>query len=495
MNRDKMRVAVVGAGVAGTVAAVRLWQRLGDNVAITVYERNEHAGGRIWNMEFADAQIEAGNALLHSSGKYTMELMKLTGSKQNVFEPSENKDTTWAFWTDRGFAIHTRASTSAMATSILAYVGLGSARKTMESATAIAAGWERIYKLLENERAFATPQELLKTLGLYEMTQVSIKEHLAKLKINERMTFHVVEPMIHARYNQGVEISAFAGLIGFAGTGLAGGHPFAVEGGNWTVFDKALTEIGADLRTNTPVTTIEKWDADKAGSNPVASAPTANGTDAGGGAGADAGGAGGAGADAGATETTDANGRPRFVVTSADGKSESYDAVILATPFALADLAVSINGVPLDVAVHPYQEVQATFVAGKLDPSFFGASPDKRLPSMVFTSNAAKAPFKSIGIAAFSPAHESFVYKIHSANHEMTHDELNRIFSTIHDVRRFVWRGAYPVISPGIDHLPFELTPGLSYACALETAVGAADVEGVGGWNAAHLITSYLAGA
>jgi predicted NAD/FAD-binding protein len=446
----KARVAIVGAGAAGSVAAYRLWQKLGDDVAITVYERCEHVGGRAWDLQFAGTRIEVGGTLLHSSGKYTMELMKLTDSKEGTSGLSlDGKDETYAFWTDKGFPVLTHTSLVSMAAGILKYVGIGSARKVVSSATKMAAQWEHIYTLLADGQTFETPQEMLKTLGLYEPTRISLAEHLGKLGINERMTHHIVEPIVHNMYNQGAEIGALAGLVGLAGAGLAGGYLFAIEDGNWTVYDKTLRKIGVDLQVNAQVTRIEMW--------PI--------------------------------------GTPLFAVTTADGNAEGYDAVILAAPFALADLEIYMEGTPLNAAVYPYQEVQTTLVAGTLNPAFFGANPNKKMPSTVFTSDSAGAPFKSIGVTGYSPTYKSRIYKIFSAEHEMTEDELNSIFTTIHDTYRFVWRGAYPVISPGIDHLPFKLAPGLFYACAFETAAGAIEVESVGAWNTAELTAEYLTSA
>ncbi|MDR1082733.1 MAG: FAD-dependent oxidoreductase [Coriobacteriales bacterium] len=501
------KVAIVGAGAAGAMCAFRLWKKLPD-IDITVYERGEHVGGRTWDLTFAGTRIEVGGTLLHSSGKYTMDLMELTGSKEGTSGLSvDGKDETYAFWTDEGFPVLTHTSLASMAMNILKYVGIGSSRKVVSSATGMASKWERVYELLASGQTFDTPQELLKALNLYEPTQVSLKEHLNALGVNERMTHHIVEPIVHNMYNQGAEIGALAGLVGLAGAGLAGGYLFAIEDGNWTLYDKTLKKIGADVRVNTQVASIEVQSA--AGGGRETDATAAGASEAGGGAeagaaGARAGagtagpagaGAGNAAGPAGGGETgatAGANNKPRFTIRTTDGASESYDAVILAAPFALADLTISLDGTPFDTTVYPYQEVQTTLVVGTLNPSYFGANPQKKLPSTVFTSDSAKAPFKSIGVTGKSPTYDSRIYKIFSAEHEMTEEELNSIFSTIHDVHRFVWRGAYPVISPGIDHRPFELSPGLFYACAFETAAGAIEVESVAGYNTAELAAKYL---
>ncbi|MDR2586871.1 MAG: FAD-dependent oxidoreductase [Coriobacteriales bacterium] len=481
MSESKMRVAVVGAGAAGSAAAYRLWQKLGHAVSITVYERKEHVGGRAWDLQFAGTRIEVGGTLLHSSGRYTMELMEFTGSQAGGSGLSiDGKNETYAFWTGKGFVVTTRTSLQSMAANILRYVGLGSARRVVSSATGMASKWERVYDLLGSGQTFTTPQALLEELGLREATQLSLASYLGKLGANRRMTHDIVEPIIHNMYNQGAEIGALAGLVGLAGAGLAGGYLFAIEDGNWTIYDKTLAKIGADLRLNTQVTAIEMLSGSSAhgegdlnGDELGGAGETREGADAAGGVGA-----GGA--------------RTCCAVTTADGASEYYDAVILAAPLALADLELRANGAPLDATVYPYQEVQTTLVVGTLNPAFFGADPRKRLPSTVFTADSAGAPFKSIGVTGHSPTYDSRIYKIFSADHEMTDEELGRIFSTIHDVHRFVWRGAYPVISPDIDHLPFELAPGLFYACAFETAAGAIEVESVAGYNTANLLAQYL---
>ncbi|MBQ6586731.1 MAG: hypothetical protein IJH83_08015, partial [Coriobacteriales bacterium] len=114
------------------------------------------------------------------------------------------------------------------------------------------------------------------------------------------------------------------------------------------------------------------------------------------------------------------------------------------------------------------------------------------IPSTVFTAESANSPFKSIGVTGFSPDYDCRIYKIFSADHVMTDEELDQIFTKIHDKMVFVWRGADPIMTPAIEHLPFELTPGLFYACAFETAACAIQVEGVAGVNTARLAAKYL---
>jgi hypothetical protein len=151
-----------------------------------------------------------------------------------------------------------------------------------------------------------------------------------------------------------------------------------------------------------------------------------------------------------------------------------------------------VDGRPLDVPVHPYQQVHVALVAGELSAAYFGDRAG-RLPSHVFVSDDARAPFKSLGTTGYSTALSSRLYKFFSADHELTEADIGAAFTKVSDVLRFTWRGAYPVIAPGIKHVPFRLHPLLYYACAFETAAGAIEVEAVGGWNTAELLIQDLA--
>jgi prenylcysteine oxidase/farnesylcysteine lyase len=445
-----MRIAIIGGGAAGSGAAYRIWQRLGRLVQVTLYERNRHVGGRAWDLTFAGCHMEVGGVLHHSTGQITRELMDFTGAREGVPSLSvDGPDETYAFWTDKGFPICTKTSLVSMAAGILRHVGPASALKVTRAAIKMAEQYEGVYPLLKDHAPFRTPDELFAALNLVGPTKLTTEEYFRRLHINSRMTHDVVEAITHNMYNQGTEMNALASLVGLAGAGLAGGHLFVIEGGNWTLYDKMLAKTGAEVRVDTAVERIA------------------------------------------ATATPNAVYPYAFSVT-AGGVTEEYDAVILAAPPALADLVVEKDGGPFDLVAHPYQEVQTTLVVGDLNPAYFGQDPAKQLPSTMFTARSAPAPFKSIGTTGWSPEFDSRIYKIFSADHAMTETELNQIFRTIHAVHTQVWRGAYPVLTPGIKHLPFELSPGLYFANALETIAGSMEVETVGGTNAANLAVEYL---
>lgn len=449
MSDTQVKVAVIGAGSAGTFAAFDLYKRFGDKVALTIYERNHRAGGRAWDVDFAGATIEVGGTLLHSSGRHTMELMEFTGAKEGVPGVSVDGDAeTYAFWTKKGFPVFTKTSLFAMATGILKHVGPLSALRVTNAATGMSSNWESIYDLQDQGKSYATTDDMLRDMGLLEVTRTPLHEFLRKKHVNKRMAVDIVEPIIHNMYNQGLELNAFAGLVGLAGAGLAGGYLFAIEGGNWSLFQRAVEKITTDVRFDTSVASIDVVTSDEAPSS--------------------------------------------FSVTTASGSTDTYDLVVLAAPPALSGIEVRQNAKKVRITVNPYQEVRTTLVVGDLNPHYFHANPNKELPSTIFTADSTGAPFQSIGVTGYSPQYQSRIYKIFSADHYMTSEELSHIFSDVHDVYDFSWPGAYPVLSPDIEHVPFEILPGLYFANAFETAAGSIEVEAVSGVNAARVAAHYL---
>ena len=453
MSNQKYEVAVIGAGSAGTFAAYHLNKKLGVKAAITVYEKNSHAGGRVWDVDFAGTTLEAGGAVLHSSGKYTFEIMKLVGSKEGVPGVSmDGDDETFGWWTDKGIVIFTHSSLVSMAAGIVKHVGPRSALKVTNHAKDMAAKWEGIYEIQASGKTFQTVPELLDAVQEREAAETSLGDYLKNLGVNDKMSKDIVESITHNMYNQGLEMNAFAGLVGLAGAGLAGGYLFAIEGGNWTVFQKTLETIDVDARFKVRVTAVEA--------------------------------------------TADAE-RPHgyvYRVTTDDGEIKEFDAVVLAVPPAMSGFDIVSDGEVVPIAKNPYQVVHTRFVVGELDPKYFGVDPSKPLPSTIFTATSAGAPFMSVGVTGFSPEYNCRIYKIFSADHHMTDEELSQIFKVVHVDTEHVWRGAYPVLTTDVEHVPFRIQPGLYFANAFETAAGSVEVEAVSAINAANIqIDDFLA--
>ncbi|MBT1170679.1 prenylcysteine lyase family protein [Bifidobacterium sp. SO4] len=451
------RIAVAGAGAAGVGAAWQLRELVGDDADITVFEKKEHAGGRAWTVEFAGTTVEIGGSILHSTGKYTRQWQQLTGAKEGESGLSiDGKDETYAFWTRDGFPVWAKTSLASLGWAIVRHAGIRSSLTLVRQAIRNANAWNRIYDLQDEGRTFETPEQIVDALGLGEATSVSLGQALRKAGANEKLIKDIAEPIVHNMYNQGEGIEAFAGEVGLAGAGLAGGYLYCIDGGNWSLLHRTLEAIGVTTRYNTTVTSVERRSVGGPGGYEVRYL---------------------------AGETSESS--------SGDGQAERFDLVVLAAPLALAHLKLIEDGRPVEVPVLPYQKVETTLVAGTLDPRYFGVEPDRKLPSTVFIADSAPTNAKSIGVTGCSPKCRTRIYKIFSADHRVTDEEIERIFSETKEVLRFTWEGAYPVLRPGAQHVPFTLRPGLYYANAFETVAGSIEVEAVGGVNAGRLAAQY----
>jgi flavin-dependent dehydrogenase len=61
------RVAIVGAGIAGSAAAYFARVAFGSDLSVVVFEQSAQIGGRIQHRPFAGTIVETGATLMHSS--------------------------------------------------------------------------------------------------------------------------------------------------------------------------------------------------------------------------------------------------------------------------------------------------------------------------------------------------------------------------------------------------------------------------------------------
>ena len=416
-----VRIAVVGAGAASVGATWQLREQLGDKADITVFEKKEHAGGRAWTVDFAGTTVEIGGSILHSTGEYTRAWQRLTGAKEGQSGLAiDGKNETYAFWNRDGFPVWAKSSLLSLGLSIVRYAGVRSSLLLVQQAKKNAANWERIYELQRQGRLFDTPEQIVEALGLGKATSLSLGDALRQAGANEKIIRDIAEPIIHNMYNQGEGIEAFAGEVGLAGAGLAGGYLYCIDGGNWSLLQRTLDVLDVKTEFNATVEAIDRHEQDGHTWFDVSWLPT-NGT----------------------------------------SRTERFDLVVLAAPLALAHVSLTDNDAAFHPPILPYQKVETTLVVGRLRHEYFHVKPGKTLPSTIFIGSDAPTKAKSIGVTGYSTKYGQRIYKIFSAEHRMSDEEIHDIFDDVRDVLRFTWDGAYPVLKPGSKHVPFRLAPGL----------------------------------
>ncbi|MEA5118645.1 MAG: FAD-dependent oxidoreductase [Propionicimonas sp.] len=447
MGGGRPAVAIVGAGAAGTATAWRLRELLGGEIALTVFERGPHVGGRAWDVPFAGTRVEVGASLVHSADRYAHTLIDFAGARAVPLAQITGEPNDGALWTTGGLAARRRGRSTAASRGIARYAGPAAALRLTGSVKEFAERWARIYPLQAAGSGYDTVDDLLQALDLRPETLVSLWAHLRAHGVAERAIDEIAAAAVGARYGQGVEVNAVAGEFVLAAAGLAGGQQVAIEGGSWTLLDRTLRKLKTEIRLKTAVTGVE--------GRMLA-------------------------------------GSPSYRLSTTTGEVGDFDAVVIAAPLALAGLRLRADGLPLTFPLHRYQEMHTTLVAGELSSGYFGSPPHRRLPGRILATPSAGAPFSSVVLAGRSPTRQVPIYRITSNARPAGRELVGQLFSRVDDVYHFAWPAAAPVLTPGTAHLPFELRPGLFYACAGETVASAVEVEAVGGVNTALLVARQL---
>ncbi|WP_410869621.1 protoporphyrinogen oxidase [Nocardia sp. A7] len=91
-----MRIAVVGGGISGLVAAYRLRQRLGQKVDIVVLEQSGRVGGVLHTGELAGEPVDLGAEAFVGRRPEVIELMSELGLADQLVRPAGKRPLIWA---------------------------------------------------------------------------------------------------------------------------------------------------------------------------------------------------------------------------------------------------------------------------------------------------------------------------------------------------------------------------------------------------------------
>lgn len=240
----------------------------------------------------------------------------------------------------------------------------------------------------------------------------------------------------------------------------AGHGTWALEEGNFRIFEEFASRSGADVRLDTKVTAIYN-----------------------------------------VTEF-DQIGKPvhRYAVQTSDGAHQVFDDVVLASPLALSDIQF---GFPAERHHRDYHVVHVTLVAGHINPHYFGKDNIDKTPTFVITTGHplgkqdtqvlviiltlyqlykvknfqdGSAPFQTFSVHRQLDNGEQ-VIKIFSS-HELNEEELDGLFLNKSWTFRKKWH-AFPELYPITDEhqfVPFVLRMegeenGIIYTSAFENFI------------------------
>ena len=330
----------------------------------------------------------------------------------------------------------------------------------------------RIYDIQAMGKSFKTVPELLRAMGgeeMYHLTQITAEQYMLRdLGLQEALTRELITGAMYMNYGQGLNVNALTCMVSLAG--VQENSLWAVVGGNKLIPERALEKSGAHLHkcSVTSVTRRERGGR--------------------------------------VTYTVETNEEDKGV-----GRGE-YDVVIIAAP--LHDKAIQFRDFPTPVYTEEmtattYHCTVAEFVAGEINPAFFGLDEnDRSFPLLHLitdtTQSLAPFPFCCVGVLVPSeepesanaeyikpfPEDRSRVWKIFTPR-PLSGEEKRQMFKTIDAEATIDW-SAYPNYSPPESFPPFELDRGVFYVNGIEKAASAMEMSAVGAMNCALLARDYL---
>lgn len=448
VQQARRRVLVVGAGVAGAFTAYFLRQQLGPEAEIVVWERQARPGGRVSEMEIAGRRMEAGATLIHSSNRYlveAMERLRLHPTGRGDRKPRRRR---LGIWNGTSFDLLVSTASLPLVLAMARRYGqsLWRARRLTREAVARLL---RLYEKLEGGRGYATPGEMYRELGLYDLTQEAAYSFFARHGVGERFMREFSDAVARSNYGQDGRMNAWATLVSLTGGGLAGGRLFSVQEGNVHIVEGLLAASTAHVRTK-----LAAWRV--------------------------------------ASRTDPPGGPAGYTVTAVGGSEEAFDAVILAVPLELAGLEFEGLRLPVSASVRRrYHVTHTTFVAGRLRAGAFGLPERDEVPELLLTRERPDIPFSAIGLLGPAAGDGRSIYKVFSRQ-PLDEALLDRIFADRAETTRLVWE-AYPVLNPAPASPPFRLAHGLYYANAMESAVSTLETEAMAARNVVNLLALDLA--
>jgi predicted NAD/FAD-dependent oxidoreductase len=262
---SKMRVAIIGSGASGSVAAYWLRKMGGDAMDVHIYEKNDRLGGRVRNALFQGRVYETGATIFHSSNRYTSgfcRLFNLTklpvkkkGSRSGVFDGTR-------------FVFKSSGWSSVDSLLMIWEFGLWPLLRLSHSVNQMIEKFSTIYTLQSSGRSFSCPQDLVLafagTDGLHSM-HVDGQTHLVKsLQLSESFSaasVKLVRNLVSAgtRCNYGQTAQMLNGLcaqVSCAGTQSE--ELYYIKGSNDQLVNKLVHSSKATVHLSTTVKTVHQ---------------------------------------------------------------------------------------------------------------------------------------------------------------------------------------------------------------------------------------------
>ncbi|KAI9057359.1 FAD/NAD(P)-binding domain-containing protein [Trametes sanguinea] len=310
-------------------------------------------------------------------------------------------------------------------------------------------------------RRFRSIVDLTFHLNWTVLAGKTMAEHMDSNGIDPSWTREMIEGVTRFNYAQNVDrIHAVEGLVS-----LAAARPSSVKGGNYQIFERFLAESKASLFLDTTVESVSR----------------------------------------------ESQSEPWLVKSSGADAARAYRAVILATPFHHANIAISSPELPIaPVPEQPYVHLHVTLLSTSsphASSAYFNLPPETPAPEIILTtSNAARSnpaadPEPAFNMLSYltqlryrngtawlnAEGNPEWVVKIFSDS-AMSDEVLGELFDgQIGWVVRREW-DPYPALPPTTEFPPVVLADGLYYVNAFEPLISTMETETLASRNVVDLM-------
>ncbi|XP_044577912.1 prenylcysteine oxidase-like [Cotesia glomerata] len=434
------KIAIIGGGIGGASASHYLTDLFKDDVDIDLFEADK-IGGRLATLNINNDEYETGGSIIHSRNKLMRHFVQLLKLEDR---PSE-LDMIAGIWNGDEFVF--KESSYQMVSLVKLFYRYGLAPFELHRLTnSILDDFDHIYDLQEAGIGFENISSLLSGMNhkFPEMLEISSKDFLLSQGYSHKLINELVEATLAVNYGQDTDVHSFVGFVSVAG---AGSSLWSVKGGNKKVPENLI-------KKNKKIKVIP------AIVNKINYAPKDDGS-------------------------------PEYHVFYNTGKFEdtwkTYDVVIIATPLT-HDQKMSINfaGFPENVNFKfagDYQTTYATFVKGKINPSYFKL---EESIDAILSCDPNKTILSSIGRLTTVEGNNSDVWKIFSRK-PVEKNLINKVFLEVNEIKEIKWK-AYPKYSTMESSNNFKLFDSLYHVNAIEWAASAMEMSAIGGRNIAILV-------
>eukprot|EP00927_Polykrikos_kofoidii_P049207 TRINITY_DN43302_c0_g1_i1.p1 TRINITY_DN43302_c0_g1~~TRINITY_DN43302_c0_g1_i1.p1 ORF type:complete len:604 (-),score=87.24 TRINITY_DN43302_c0_g1_i1:271-2082(-) len=517
--QQKLRVAILGAGVGGSALACWLRDLYGDDLELTVVTDGP-IGGRIQTVELGDGrQYEGGAAIISDMNEYMMGFMHRLGLKEKYFS---GLDVPLGIFDGRKFLVREvdpacawfglrRLAQLQSVWRLVRRYGLMNLRRLKQLMNhKDAPRFPALYRLLREGQAFADPRALLTSLGssCFALTQEQATKWLTLSPpgggdLPENLVREIVTGGMRSNYGgQGCDdLHGFVGLVSIAG-GFAS-RCFAIRQGNQQVPQGLLASARPDhLLVGSTARVVRRAASDKKAWEVEV--------------------------DSGPNEAMKGTGSlPRRGESRVAGP---FDVVVVAHPLerscvrfegikkgsSVGDVNASHLSAGSDHAMS-FRRCVTHFVRGVLKRSYFAESDDMAVrtsthgpespPLMILTVAGSTAPFYSIGLQLpvdVETLHEAktivdgaldgkvSVFKVFAPD-KLSDAQLDEIFETREGTAVVLDWYAYPGYGVPQTFRPFILDGdegSLFYLNAIEQVASAMEMSAIGARNVANLVVA-----